>query len=104
MLASGSGWRNLPAIPLLARRFRATIPYVRPSEVVVNRRERLFNVAIVLVICFIGAMLMTAFDHRGTRLLKFFGYLILFASISSPAVFSSHHSCSAMLRRLRKQS
>jgi type IV secretory pathway VirB2 component (pilin) len=70
----------------------------------VNRRGPLVNVAIVFAICFIGAMLMTGFDHGVTGLLKFFGYLIFFASISSPALFSSHHSFSAMLRRLRKQS
>jgi hypothetical protein len=70
----------------------------------VNRNKLLLNIAVVLAICVVGAMLMTGIDHGGTRWLKLLGYLIFFASISSPAVFSSHCSCSALLRSLRNQS
>jgi hypothetical protein len=73
-------------------------------EVVVDRKKLLLDTADVLAICVAGAMLMTGFDHGGTRWLKFVGYLVFFTSISSPAVFSSRYSCSAMPRRLRKQS
>jgi len=69
----------------------------------VDKAKRLFiNVAGILVFSIIGAMLTMGLDPGGTRWLKFMLYLAFFASISSPAVFSSRLSCSAMLRRLRK--
>jgi len=47
---------------------------------------------------------MMGVDLGGTRWLKFILYVVFFASISSPAVFSSRYSCSGMLRGLRKRS
>lgn len=69
-----------------------------------NKIRLLINVAGILVVSIIGAILMMVLDLGGTRWLKFVLYVIFFASISSPAVFSSRYSCSAALRKLRKQS
>jgi len=69
----------------------------------VDKAKRLFiNVVGILVFSIIGALLAMGLDLGGTRWLKFMLYVAFFASISSPAVFSSRLSCSAMLRRLRK--
>jgi hypothetical protein len=71
----------------------------------VDNRERLLtNIAGILTVSIIGAILMMGVDLDGTRWLKFIMCVIFFASISSPAAFSSHYSCSSMLRRLRRQS
>lgn len=67
-----------------------------------NRKRLFINIAGVLVISIIGALLTIGLDVGGTRWLKFLLYLAFFASISSSAVFSSRLSCSGMLRRLRK--
>ncbi|MFY9555118.1 MAG: hypothetical protein WAV20_17495 [Blastocatellia bacterium] len=69
-----------------------------------DNKRKLLNIAGLLAVAIVGAMLMMGFDQGGSRWLKFFLYVIFFVSISSPAVFSSHYSCSAMLRRLRKRS
>jgi hypothetical protein len=69
----------------------------------VDNAKRLFiNVAGILVISIVGALLTTGLDLGGTRWPKFMLYLVFFASISSSAVFSSRLSCSGLLRRLRK--
>jgi hypothetical protein len=69
-----------------------------------NTKRLLVNIGGILVVSIIGAILMIGVDLGGTRWLKFILYVIFFASISSPAVFSSRYSCSGMLRRLRKRS
>jgi len=69
-----------------------------------NTKRLLVNIGGILVASIIGALLMIGVDPGGTRWLKFILYVVFFASISSPAVFSSRYSCSAMLRRLRKRS
>lgn len=69
-----------------------------------NTKKLLINIGGILAISVIGATLMMGVDPGGTRWLKFILYVIFFASISSPAVFSSRYSCSRMLRRLRKRS
>jgi hypothetical protein len=69
-----------------------------------NTKRPLINIGGILAVSIIGAILMMGVDLGGTRWLKFILYVIFFASISSPAVFSSRHSCSGMLRRLRKRS
>lgn len=69
-----------------------------------NTKKLLVNIAGVLAVSIIGAILMIGVDLGGTRWLKFVLYLFFFASITSPAVFSSHYSCSSMLRRLRRRS
>ncbi len=69
-----------------------------------NTKRLLINIGGILAVSIIGAILMMGVDPRGTRWLKFILYVIFFASISSPAVFSSRYSCSGMLRRLRKRS
>lgn len=69
-----------------------------------NTKRLLINLGCILAISIIGAILMMGVDPGGTRWLKFILYVIFFASISSPAVFSSRYSCSAMVRRLRKRS
>ena len=69
-----------------------------------NKKGILINIGGILVVSIIGAILMMGVDLGGTRWLKFILYVIFFASISSPAVFSSRYSCSGMLRRLRKRS
>jgi hypothetical protein len=69
-----------------------------------NRKRFLVNIAGILAFSIIGAILMMGVDLGGTRWLKFILYVLFFASISSPAIFSSHYSCSSMLRRLRKRS
>jgi hypothetical protein len=69
-----------------------------------NTKRLLINIAGALAFSIIGAILMMGVDPGGTRWLKFILYALFFASISSPAVFSSHLSCSTMLRRLRKRS
>jgi hypothetical protein len=58
--------------------------------------------AVVLAASIIGAILMMGVDLGGTRWLKFILYVLFFATISSPAVFSSQTRCSSMLRCLRK--
>lgn len=68
-----------------------------------NTKRLLINTAGVLAFSIIGAILMMAVDPGGTRWLKFFLYVLFFASISSPAVFSSQSSCSSVMRRLRKR-
>jgi hypothetical protein len=73
------------------------------SECIMNDTKKLLvNICGVLAVSIIGAILMMGVDLGGTRWLKFFLYVLFFGSISSPAVFSSHTSCSSMLRRLRK--
>jgi hypothetical protein len=69
-----------------------------------NKNRLLINIVGVLSVSLIGAILMMGLDLGGTRWLKFLLYVIFFASISSPALFSSRTSCSVMLRRLRKRS
>jgi len=69
-----------------------------------NTKRLLINIGGILGFSIIGAILMMGVDLGGTRWLKFILYVIFFASISSPAVFSSRYSCSGMLRRLRKRS
>jgi hypothetical protein len=69
-----------------------------------NKKRLLKNIGGILAVSIIGAILMMGVDLGGTRWLKFILYVIFFASISSPAVFSSRYSCSGMLRRLRKRS
>jgi Na+/proline symporter len=64
----------------------------------------LLNVGGIAIVAIVGAMLMMAVDLGGTRWLKFLLYVAFFASISSPAVFSSSYSCSSLLRRMRKRS
>ena len=69
-----------------------------------NTKRVVIVIGGILAVSIIGAILMMGFDLGGTRWLKFILYLVFFASISSPAVFSSRYSCSVMLRRLRKRS
>jgi hypothetical protein len=69
-----------------------------------NTKRLLVNIAGVLAVSIIGAILMMGVDLGGTRWLKFILYVFFFATISSPAIFSSFPSCSSMLRRLRKRS
>ena len=74
------------------------------SECTMYNTKKLFvNIAGVLAVSIIGAILMMALDSGGTRWLKFILYILFFAS-TSPAVFSSHLSCSSMLHHLRKRS
>jgi hypothetical protein len=68
------------------------------------KNRLLINIGGILAVSIIGAILMMGVDLGGTRWLKFILYVVFFASISSPAVFSSRYSCSGMLRRLRKRS
>jgi hypothetical protein len=68
-----------------------------------DRKKLLTNIGGILAVSIIGAILMMGVDVDGTRWLKFIVYVLFFASISSPALLSSRSSCSAMLRRLRKQ-
>jgi hypothetical protein len=67
-----------------------------------NRKKLFINLAGILAFSIVGALLTMGLDLGGTRWLKFMLYPAFFASISSSAVFSSHLSCSGMLRRLRK--
>jgi hypothetical protein len=67
-------------------------------------KKLLLNIVGIATISILGAILMMGLDTGGTRWLKFLLYAIFFASISSPAVFSSSYSCSALLRRTRKRS
>jgi hypothetical protein len=69
-----------------------------------DAKRVLANIATVLAISIVGAILMMGVDLGGTRWMKFILYVLFFAIISSPALFSSHLSCSSMLRRLRKRS
>ena len=69
-----------------------------------NTKRVLANIAAILAVSLIGAILMMGVGPGGMRWLKFTLYVIFFASISSPAVFSSRYSCSGMLRRLRNRS
>ena len=69
-----------------------------------NTKRLLINIGGILAISIIGAILMIGVDLGGTRWLKFILYVLFFASISTPAVFSSRYSCSGMLRRLRNRS
>jgi len=69
-----------------------------------NTKRLLVNIGGILGVSIIGAILVNGVDPGGTRWLKFILYLVLFASVSSPALFSSRYSCSRMLRRLRKRS
>jgi hypothetical protein len=69
-----------------------------------NTKRLLVNIGGILVVSIIGAILVNGVDPGGTRWLKFILYVVFFAFISSPAVFSSRYSCSTMLRRLRKRS
>lgn len=69
-----------------------------------NKKRLLVNITTVLSVSIIGAILMMGVDLAGTRWLKFILYAFFFASISSPALFSSHYSCSSLLHRLRKRS
>lgn len=64
----------------------------------------LINIAGILALSIIGAVLMMRVDLGGTRWLKFVLYLAFFASMSSFSLLSSRYSCSNMLRRLRKRS
>ena len=69
-----------------------------------NAKRFAVNVAGALLVTVIGAILMMGLDLGGTRWLKFILYVLFFASISSPAVFSSRYSCSLVMHRLRKRS
>jgi len=68
-----------------------------------NPKKRLTNLAIVLAFSVIGALLMVGLDGGGARWIKFIGYLVFFASISSPSLLFPASSCSLM-SRLRKRS
>lgn len=68
-----------------------------------NKPKNILNVLlIVLPASILGAVLMMGFDLGGTRWLKFVLYIAMFASIFSPALFSSRFSCALSLRRSRK--
>ena len=69
-----------------------------------NTKRLVVNIGGILVVSIIGAILMMGVDLGATRWLKLILYVIFFASISSPTVFSSRYSCSGMLRPLRKRS
>lgn len=69
-----------------------------------NKKTLVVNIGVILAASLIGAILTMGVDPGGTRWLKFILYVVFFASISSPALFSSRYSCSGMLRRLRKRS
>ena len=69
-----------------------------------DAKRLLANIATVLAISIVGAIVMIGVDLGGTRWVKFILYVFFFAAISSPALFSSHLSCSSTLRRLRKRS
>lgn len=68
-----------------------------------NKKRLLINIGGILAFSIVGAILMMGADPGGTRWLKFILYVVFFASITSPALFSSRFSCSSMLRRLRKR-
>ena len=69
-----------------------------------NTKRLLVNIGGILVVSIAAAILVNGVVPDRTRWLKFILYAVFFASISSPAVFSSRYSCSTMLRRLRKRS
>lgn len=69
-----------------------------------NAKNRMINLAIVLAVAVIGAILMMGFDLGGTRWLRFVGYIIFFLSISSSLLFSSSLSCRSMFSRRRRRS
>jgi len=69
----------------------------------VNPKRFLTNLAIVLAVSVVGALLMTGLDNGGMRWIKFIGYVIFFASIISPSVLFPNSSCSIM-SRLRRRS
>ena len=90
-------------LPLESGIFYARILQTDSEYAMYNTKRLLRNIAGALAYSIIGAILMMALDSGGTRWLKFILYVLFFASVS-PAVFSSHLSCSSMLRRLRKRS
>ena len=95
-------------MPLVIYPLELGLSYARilqaDSECTMYNTKKLFvNIAGVLAVSIIGAILMMALDSGGTRWLKFILYILFFAS-TSPAVFSSHLSCSSMLHHLRKRS
>lgn len=67
-----------------------------------NKKKLMINVAWVLAISIVGAILMMVVDLGGTRWLKFVLYMIFFASLSSSGLFSSRFSCN--LSRFWKRS
>jgi hypothetical protein len=67
-------------------------------------KKLLLNIGSIAIVSIIGAIMMMGVDTDGTRWLKFLLYFGFFASISSPAVFSSSFSCSSVLRRISKRS
>lgn len=70
---------------------------------IVNRPNNLLaNVLVILGVSILGATLMLVFDDGGTRWLKFILYMVMFASIFSPFLFSSRFSCSFLMGRSRK--
>jgi hypothetical protein len=69
-----------------------------------NRKRLLTNIACVFAFSVVGATIMMWFDDGGTRWLKFILYLFFFASISSPAIFSSNKACSLLMGRSRGRS
>ena len=73
------------------------------AEVIVDNKKRLLmNLMLVLAVAAIGATLTMGVHSGGTFWLKFLLYLV-FALISSPAIFAPNSSCTSMLR-LRKRS
>ena len=69
-----------------------------------NTKKLVVNIAGILAVSIIGAVLMMAVDLGGTRWLKFVLYVLFFASISSAAVFPSRLSCAGIFRSTRKRS
>lgn len=68
-----------------------------------NPKRSLINLATMLAMSVVGALMMTGVDGDGTGWLKFIGYLTFFASILSPSILLSSSSCS-ILSRLRRRS
>jgi len=68
-----------------------------------SNKRLLIDTGGVLANSIIGAILMMGADPGGSRWLKVNPYVVFFASVSSPAAFSTSYGCSVMLR-LRKRS
>jgi hypothetical protein len=68
-----------------------------------NTKRLLINIAGIMAVSIIGAVLMTG-DLGGSRWLKFILCVVFFVAICSPIVSSSRYSCSGTLHRLRKRS
>ncbi len=91
--------------PLASSKLHAKISQVCFGRFVMDNTKRLVvNIVGILGASIIGAILTMGIDLGGTRWLKFILYVVFFGAISSPALISSRHSCSEMLRRLRNRS